>query len=192
MKKGLILNFSPNKKGSSSLVSKQIYNSLVNNSSLDLINIYELDIRKCDSCQDYCYKKGICKIKRDDMELLYKHFENDDFVIIATPVYFYHIPGYAKIMIDRCQPYWVRKYVLKKFFTKEKIGTLICIGATKGEKLFSGINLTIKYFFDIFNINFNLRHNLYLKKVEFSSELYIYTDLINSYIKRLKDILFEN
>jgi hypothetical protein len=69
-------------------------------------------------------------------------------------------------MIDRCQPYWVRKYILKNFIPVQKLGSLVCIAATKGKKLFSGINLTTKYFFDIFNINFNKKFNLYLRNVE--------------------------
>lgn len=186
IKKGVLLNCSPNRHGSSYYVLNEIYKAIYKNAFVELIHIYDLDIKKCDECQDYCYKKGICKIKNDDMGLLYDHFEESDFVIIATPVYFYHLPGYAKLMIDRCQPYWVRKYVLKNYLPNERFGGLVSIAATKGEKLFSGINLTIKYFFDIFNIKFCLNNNLYIKKVETKSELNNHKNLINLYINNLK------
>ncbi len=189
MKKGILLNFSPNKHGSSSYILNDIYESIYKNTFVEIIRVYDLDIKKCEGCQDYCYKKGVCKIKNDDMKLLYNYFEKSNFVIVVTPVYFYHLPGYAKLMIDRCQPYWVRKYVLRNYLPKEKFGALVSIAATKGEKLFSGINLTIKYFFDILNIKFSLINNLYLRKVETKDDLDNYKGLISSYIDNLKQNL---
>ncbi|MCS7227830.1 MAG: flavodoxin family protein [Endomicrobia bacterium] len=178
-----MLNFSPNKSGSSWFVVGKIFNTLKNKKhQVFLININELKISKCNSCQTYCYKYGKCKIN-DDMHILYKHFQQDDVFICVTPVYFYHIPGYAKIMIDRCQPYWVRKYILKNLDLEEKFGSIVCIGATKGKKLFSGINLTMKYFFDIFNIKFNVDYNLYLRNVETPSDIKLY--YIEKYLKQL-------
>lgn len=162
--RGTILNFSPNKSGSSSFVAEQISKKLkkyINNK----LNINDYKITPCGSCVDYCSNYANCKIK-DDMIYLYKRLELDDFFVIVTPVYFYHIPGYAKIMIDRCQPYWVRKYILKKSGFKERLGFVICIAATKGKKLFSGIDLTMRYFFDIFNLKFDRNFNLYIKNVE--------------------------
>ncbi|MFN3551416.1 MAG: flavodoxin family protein [Endomicrobiia bacterium] len=180
--KGLILNFSPRKKGNSEYVAKEIYKNLQQRfDSLNLLNINDLKISKCGSCQDYCYKYGRCKIK-DDMQILYKHFEEDDIYFFVTPVYFYHIPGYAKIMIDRCQPYWVKKYILKNLNLKKRKSFLICIGATKGKKLFYGIDLTIKYFFDIFNLNFEKKQNLYLRNIEFTTDIVKFKSRIKSYI----------
>ena len=164
---GIIFNFSPSLKGSSAFISKRISEVLLSeNVSTEVVNIHKLKILPCGSCSEYCYKYGKCKIKNDDMSKIYKMLTTKDFFVIVTPVYFYHIPGYAKIMIDRCQPYWVRKYILKNFVSVQKLGSLVCVAATKGKKLFSGINLTTKYFFDIFNINFNKKFNLYLRNVE--------------------------
>ena len=185
MKKSLILNFSPNRKGNSYYIAKEIYKNLRKHIFLELVNINDFKIHKCNGCQSYCYKYGKCKIK-DDMEKLYQHFENDDILIFVTPVYFYHIPGYAKIMIDRCQPYWVRKYIFGKFSVKEKLGSLVCIGATKGKKLFSGINLTMKYFFDIFNIIFDKDKNLYFRNIESKKNFVNFQSIINSYIEIFK------
>lgn len=188
MKKGLILNFSPNRSGSSSLISKQIYRCLKNLSQVKLVNINDLTIHPCGNCTKYCYRYGKCKIN-DDMQVLYNHFENDNFIIFVTPVYFYHIPGYAKIMIDRCQPYWVKKYVLKNYAPQYKYGSVVCIAATKGKKLFSGINLTLKYFFDIFNIVFDKKNSLYLREVETRQQVDIFE--IDKYIKKLKTKISE-
>ncbi len=183
--KGLILNFSPRKKGNSEYVANEIYESLRTKFyKLELLNINDLNISKCGSCQEYCYKYGICRI-RDDMQVLYKHFEEDDIIFFITPVYFYHIPGYAKIMIDRCQPYWVKKYLLKNLNLKNRKSFLICIAATKGEKLFHGIDLTMKYFFDIFNLSFVKKQNLYFKNVELKLEIVKFKNFIKYYIDKL-------
>lgn len=181
----LILNLSPNIKGASYKLAKQIllYTQKFDN-NVELININELKIHPCGSCVNYCYKFGKCIIK-DDMAILYKHFENDKFFIFVTPVYFYHIPGYAKLMIDRCQPYWVRKYVIKNLDLPQRMASVVCIGATKGEQLFLGINLTMKYFFDIFNVKFVPESNLYLKNVETSKELYKYKKQIEKYLRNI-------
>ena len=39
-------------------------------------------------------------------------------------------------------------------FKNKKLGSFICVGATKGEKLFDGVKLTVRYFFDSFNIEY--------------------------------------
>ncbi|MCX7911062.1 MAG: flavodoxin family protein [Endomicrobia bacterium] len=165
MKKGLIINFSPNKNGTSEFIAKYIYQKLKKTTDVGKINVNDLKIKPCGSCAEYCFRYAKCKIK-DDLNSFFSRLVKEDFIIIVTPVYFYHIPGLAKIMIDRSQPYWVKKYILKKSNLKSKQGFLIAVGATKGKKLFCGINLTIKYFFDIFNFKFDKKLNLYIRKVE--------------------------
>ncbi len=176
MKKGTIFNFSPRKNGNSYVVSQEIKNR-VKNVDLKIISIHDLKIFPCGDCYEYCYSKGECKIN-DDMNIVYSCIENNDILFFVSPVYFYHLPGYAKIMIDRFQPYWVKKYVLKNFNVKQKIGSIILIGATKGKKLFDGIILTMKYFFDVINCKFDERKNFYFKGVENKNDiLYVLTKL---------------
>lgn len=187
MKKGLLLNFSPNKTGVSFKLATVIFNRIKKLAKVEFININDLKIQPCGSCVKYCYKYGKCKLK-DDMEVLYNHFEHDNFFIFVTPVYFYHIPGYAKIMIDRCQPYWVRKYVIKNLDLPQRMASVVCIGATKGEQLFSGINLTMKYFFDIFNLVFNTENNLYLRNVETTANLKKYKKEIERCLHKIIEV----
>jgi len=184
--KSVIFNFSPSLKGSSAFITNKIYKFLTTkNFCVEIINVHQLKILPCGNCSSFCYKYGKCKIKTDEMGKIYKVLTKQHFFVFVTPVYFYHIPGYAKIMIDRCQPYWVRKYVLKNFSPNEKLGILICIAATKGKKLFSGINLTIKYFFDIFNIRFDKKYNLYLRNVETLNDINKHNTEIEKYLNYL-------
>jgi hypothetical protein len=58
------------------------------------------------------------------------------------------------LLISRCQALWARKYVLKNMDIPEKRGAFIAVGATRGEKLFDGPRLTIRYFFQAINAKY--------------------------------------
>jgi hypothetical protein len=57
--------------------------------------------------------------------------------------------------MDRCQSFWVKKYWIDKRpfgkFEPKRKGLFISVGATKGKKLFDGVRLTIRYFFETFD-----------------------------------------
>jgi multimeric flavodoxin WrbA len=102
-----------------------------------------------------CLKDGDCAIK-DDMQSLYKKLLEADYVIFASPMFFYGITSQAKAMIDRCQALWVRRHVLGigKEDNRVRRGVFISVGATKGKKLFDGAVLTVKYFFDAIGVKY--------------------------------------
>ena len=103
-----------------------------------------------------CLKDGNCPIK-DDMQLLYTKLLEADHIIFASPIFFYGITSQAKAVVDRCQALWVRKHVLGMGGEdkRERTGVFISVGATRGEKLFDGAVLTIKYFFDAINVEYS-------------------------------------
>lgn len=102
-----------------------------------------------------CVKDGNCPIK-DDMLPLYDKLLEADHVILASPIFFYSITAQAKALVDRCQALWARKHVLGmgKDDKRERRGAFISVGATRGEKLFDGAVLTVKYFFDAINVKY--------------------------------------
>ncbi len=57
-----------------------------------------------------------------------------------------------------------------------KKGALIAVGATKGEKLFDGLKLTIKYFFKA--INAELTDELLVRGVDKKGEINQYPELL--------------
>ena len=103
-----------------------------------------------------CLKDGNCPIK-DDMQLLYEKLLEADHIIFASPIFFYGITSQAKAVVDRCQALWVRKHVLGMGGEdkRERTGVFISVGATRGEKLFDGAVLTVKYFFDAINVEYS-------------------------------------
>jgi multimeric flavodoxin WrbA len=103
-----------------------------------------------------CRKDGNCAIK-DDMQALYKKLLEADYVIFASPMFFYGVTSQAKAIIDRCQALWVRRHVLGmgKEDKRERRGVFISVGATRGTKLFDGAVLTVKYFFDAIGVKYS-------------------------------------
>ena len=103
-----------------------------------------------------CLKDGNCPIK-DDMQLLYEKLLEADHIIFASPIFFYGITSQAKAVVDRCQALWVRKHVLGMGGEdkRERRGVFISVGATRGEKLFDGAVLTVKYFFDAISVEYS-------------------------------------
>jgi multimeric flavodoxin WrbA len=103
-----------------------------------------------------CFKDGNCSIK-DDMQTLYDKLLQADHIVFASPIFFYGITSQAKAVVDRCQALWARRHVLGmgKEDTRVRRGVFISVGATRGEKLFDGAVLTVKYFFDAVGVKYS-------------------------------------
>jgi multimeric flavodoxin WrbA len=76
-----------------------------------------------------------------------------DGVMLASPIFFYTVSAHTKILMDRCQSLWVKKYWIDKTpygqWEPKRKGLFISVGATRGKRLFEGTLLTLKYFLDI-------------------------------------------
>lgn len=123
--------------------------------STSSIALCELSISGCIECND-CFTAGECSTV-DDMGLVYDAFEAADRILVASPIFFMGLPSQLKAAIDRCQRYWAMKYVLKEPFPRaeglpRRYGGYIGVGATRGETLFDGTILTLKYFFDAIDV----------------------------------------
>lgn len=99
-----------------------------------------------------CKKDGRCII-RDDFQLFIDQIIASQGIMIASPIFFYTVSAHTKILIDRCQSLWVKKYWIDqtpygKWEPKRK-GLFISAGATGGKKMFDGALLTIRFFFDV-------------------------------------------
>lgn len=118
------------------------------------IVVDELEIAPCAEFNG-CTKTGDCVI-RDDMDEIYEGLDEADAVIIGAPIFFYGLPAQLKALVDRCQVFWARKYVLKQETTKRgRKGAFIAVGATKGANLFDGAKLTVKCLFDVMDVDYS-------------------------------------
>ena len=75
--------------------------------------------------------------------------------------------------MDRCQSLWVKKYWIDKVpfgqWEPKRKGLFISAGATKGKKLFNGVLLTVKYFFDV--LDMELFGSLLYRGLEFEEDV---------------------
>jgi len=103
-----------------------------------------------------CRKDGRCVIK-DDFDVLLESVFHADAVILASPIFFYSLPAHTKAFVDRCQSLWVNKYELKRPLPvqKERKGYFVSVGATHGERLFKGVKMTVRYFFDVLDVTYS-------------------------------------
>jgi len=116
--------------------------------------VAEKKITPCKECKT-CEREGFCVIS-DDMQEIYSLLWRADIIVMATPVFFYGPPAQMKALIDRSQALWSRRYVynLTDPGRRWRQGFLLSLGATRGEKLFDGVTLTAKYFFDAIGASF--------------------------------------
>jgi multimeric flavodoxin WrbA len=117
-------------------------------------SLCDLDLRGCKAC-DACRHTGVC-IQKDDMELLYPHLRSADSIVIASPIYFQGMPAVPKMVIDRCQPFWALKYVMKQPLVEpgqpQRLGAFLACSGTKLTHAFDGSTLVIKTLWNVLDV----------------------------------------
>jgi multimeric flavodoxin WrbA len=91
----------------------------------------ESGVRPCRGC-NACSQTGEC-VQRDGMDAVYTELDAADAIAIGTPVYFATVPAVLKILYDRCQPYWARRYVFgEPALERRRPGALLVVGGGGG------------------------------------------------------------
>ncbi len=138
---------------------------------VERLRLTDFSITPCKACHG-CDQTGECVIQ-DDMQQIYPKLLEADIIILASPIFFYGISAWAKALVDRCQAFWSMKYLIKhSSFGKEgkkRKGFFISVGATKGQRVFDGAILTVKYFFDTFNAEY--RGELVFKGIDAKGDI---------------------
>jgi multimeric flavodoxin WrbA len=147
---------SPRKGGNSDLLLDQALEG-ARQSGAEVKAVYarKLKLSGCLECGG-CDETGVCVVD-DDMGQIYPLMEEAQAIILSTPIFFYNVPAQAKALIDRGQACWAKR-LLKKGKERGKYeggrGYLIALGATKGQNLFQGVELTAKYFYDAMDMSY--------------------------------------
>jgi multimeric flavodoxin WrbA len=146
------------------------------------ISLCGLNISGCIECND-CMETGYCTIG-DEMDDIYQALERADRLILASPMFFMGVSSQAKAVIDRCQCYWALKYVLEQEFPREKDapkrhGMFIGVGGTRGEHLFDGTLLTLRYFFDAIAMERHEELYVLVKGVDAKGDVLEHEDALN-------------
>jgi len=114
----------------------------------------ELDLHGCRACES-CSRDGKCVVT-DDMQLLYPYLESADAIVLAAPTYFQGMPAVPKMMIDRCQPFWALKYVLKRPLAserrRERRGAFLSCAGTRTARAFAGSLLVVHTLWHVLDV----------------------------------------
>jgi multimeric flavodoxin WrbA len=146
---------SPRKDGNSARILKSAVDGAVSNGAQ--VKEFYLRDKKISPCLEIygCAKTGRCVIK-DDFQEIADAVVASDGLFIASPIFFYTVSAHTKAFMDRCQSLWMKKYEIDKTpfgqANTKRLGLFIGVGATKGKRLFDGALLTMRYFFDTFDM----------------------------------------
>lgn len=172
------LQGSPRKGGNTdTFLAAFLEKAALTGAAVKTIQVGRAGIVPCKGC-GFCETHGTCVLADDPMSTeIFGLLRAADLVVATTPVYFYGISAQLKILIDRCQTLWSRKYVyrLKDPLAGTRKGLLFSVAASRGRQLFDGIHLTAKYFFDAIDAQFS--HALTYRGVESKGAIRQHADL---------------
>ncbi len=156
MKSLLFISASPHRRGKSlRLIHNIISHSDFQADDVNILLPHQYSIQPCTGCE-YCRIHHKCKIDNDDFHKIAGYFTSFTAVVIISPIYFYHLPGTFKVMIDRFQPYFYQNNHQPNMFR----GMAVLYGASRGKKLFDGAQLTLKYFLETINTDLSFCYNM--------------------------------
>jgi len=170
---------SPRRRGNTATLLKHAVQGAVDAGA----QVHEIVLRdlKMSPCLEIyaCKKEGRCAIK-DDFQQVVDQILSAKGLILASPIFFYTVSAHTKILMDRCQSLWVKKYWIDKVpfgqWEPKRKGLFISAGATKGKKLFNGVLLTVKYFFDV--LDMELFRSLLYRGLEFEGDVLKYPEYL--------------
>ena len=152
MKKILAIYGSPRRQGNTTLLLNQaVQGALDAGAQVEKVVLRDLKMSPCLEIYG-CKETGRCVIQ-DDFQGVSNQLLACHGLMLASPIFFYTVSAHTKILMDRCQSLWIKKYWVDKIPLGQRDlkrkGLFISVGATRGKRLFEGALLTLKYFFDI-------------------------------------------
>jgi multimeric flavodoxin WrbA len=170
---------SPRRRGNTATLLKHAVQGAVDGGA-QVNEIVLRDLKMSPCLEIYaCKKEGRCAIK-DDFQQVVDQILSAKGLILASPIFFYTVSAHTKILMDRCQSLWVKKYWIDKVpfgqWEPKRKGLFISAGATKGKKLFNGVLLTVKYFFDV--LDMELFRSLLYRGLEFEGDVLKYPEYL--------------
>jgi multimeric flavodoxin WrbA len=146
---------SPRRDGNSDLLLRRaVEGARGAGAEVEEVFLRELNMAPC--VEDYgCLESGCCVIQ-DDFQGLYDQLSSCRGIMLASPVFFCAVSAHTKILMDRCQSFWVRKNILgrglKKDFEVGRKGLFISVAARKSLRNFDGAVLSVRHFFDALDV----------------------------------------
>ena len=171
---------SPRKEGNTDvLLMEALRGAHEAGAEVEKIFLRDKDISPCLEIYG-CKVDGRCVIE-DDFHDVAEKMVQADALILVSPIFFYTVSAHTKMLMDRCQSFWVKHYFLKKPITPgrpRRKGAFISVGATRGKRLFEGVTLTVRYFFDAMEVD--LWDTLLVRGVDEKGEIFDHPEEIRA------------
>ncbi len=137
MKNILAIYGSPRRQGNTALLlDRAVQGAEEAGATVKKIVLRDLKISPCLEIYG-CKETGRCAIQ-DDFQKVYDQLQQCRGLMLASPIFFYTVSAQAKILMDRCQSFWVKKYWIDgtPFGQRDysRRGLFISVGATSGTK----------------------------------------------------------
>jgi len=189
MNKIIAIYGSPRRKGNTALLLKKAVEGAVE-AGAEVEEIVLRDLKMSPCLEIYgCKKDGRCVIQ-DDFQGVYDRILACQGLMLASPIFFYTVSAHTKTLMERFQSLWVKKYWIDKApFGKREFsrkGLFISVGATKGKRLFEGSLLTVRYFFEV--LDMELWRSLLYRSLDFEGDVLKYPEYLEEAYKAGKEL----
>ncbi|MBW1984182.1 MAG: flavodoxin family protein [Deltaproteobacteria bacterium] len=95
------INASPRKKANTqTLVEAVLEGAAEKGAETRLVNLREININGCLGCEGCKKHLGKCA-QKDDLTTIMQEMTDYDVVVMGTPVYWFHVAGQFKLLVDR-------------------------------------------------------------------------------------------
>jgi multimeric flavodoxin WrbA len=153
-----VLGFSgsPRVNGNTELLLKEFLKGAKDaGAETELIQVRKVRFDPCISC-NRCFKTGRCEVE-DKFQPIYEKIMEADHIVLASPIYFMGLTAWAKTLIDRCQCFWAKKYILNQPVPEHRgdmtrKGVFISTAGSNVKQAFDGAVFTMKFFFDAIGV----------------------------------------
>ena len=141
----IILACSPRLGGNTDYAAALVHQTLPGLRS-SITRTADLPVRPCSACGHCSGHPGTCSLDEmpDRGTLLLRTLCETSLVCLVSPVYFYHLPGHTKGLLDRAQAFWSLPPAQKPGQGK-KTGLILLAARQRGKNLFAGSLLSLRY-----------------------------------------------
>lgn len=141
---------SPCKDGNTaSLLDAVLDGSRCAGAETERIDLVDLNVHPCTECSECDSGRG-CRQHDDDMKVIHRRIREVDAIVMASPIFFMGVTAQMKALIDRCQCFWIERYVneIRVYDGKRRPKGLFvsCAGSPK-HQIFEPAIHVIKAFF---------------------------------------------
>ncbi len=142
---------SPRKDGNTAdLLEAALSGARSSGATTERLDLADMNLNPCKECRA-CDAGATCAFADDDdMGQIYSRIRNVDGIVLASPIFFMGVSAQTKAMVDRCQSYWVERYVLERRAYEGKIrpkGLFVSCAGSPKPNIFEPALHVVKAFF---------------------------------------------